>query len=55
MIPVSKSRRFKRIKIAPEKMIAGIMYLISVKKTIVFLTNKNRVTAAITNSKNKYQ
>jgi hypothetical protein len=55
MIPVSKSWMFITIKIAPEKMIAGIMYLSSVKNTIVFLTNRNRVTTAIINSSNKYQ
>jgi hypothetical protein len=55
MIPVSTSRWLKRIKIAPEKRIAGIIYLSSVKKTMVFFTNKNMVITAIISNTSAYQ
>jgi hypothetical protein len=54
-IPVSRIRWLKRINIAPEKRIAGNMYLSSVKKTMVFFTNKNMVITAITSNTSAYQ
>jgi hypothetical protein len=55
MSPDWRNRIFNMTKIAPEKMIAGSIYLNSMIKTIDFLMNKNNVTPARTSKIKRYQ